>query len=94
MGGICKRQIKSARQVLAVLIRLLGRTLNDEALRTLMVEVETVVNSQPLTVDSISDADSKIPIPPCNMLTMISNVVMLPPGHFKKRDLYCRKRWR
>ena len=41
-----------------------------------MVEVEAVVNSKPLTVDTISDADSQIPISSKNILTMKSNVVI------------------
>ena len=50
--------------------------LDYEALRILMVEVEAVVNSKPLTVDTISDADSQIPISSKNILTMKSNVVI------------------
>ena len=59
-----------------------------------MVKVEAVVNARPLTVDTISDVDSQIPISPSNLLTMKSNVVMPPPENFGKLDLHCRKRWR
>ena len=31
---------------------------------------------------------------PINLLTMKSNVVLPPPGDFKKPDLYSRQRWR
>ena len=44
------------------LIRTHGRSLDDEVMRILKVEVEVVVNSRPLTVDTISDADSQISI--------------------------------
>ena len=72
MGGIWERQIRSARQILAALIKTHNRSLDDEALRTLIVEVETVVNFRLLTEDIISDADCQIPIPPRNILTMKS----------------------
>lgn len=44
------------------LIRTHGRGLDDEVMRIMKVEVEVVVNSRPLTVDTISDADSQISI--------------------------------
>ena len=71
-------------QVLADLIRTHGRNLDAEALRTLMVEVEAVVNSRPLATDTISDGDSKTPISPSNILTIKLDVVISPPGNFKK----------
>ena len=76
MGGIWNRQIRHAREVLAALNRAHCNILDYEALRILMVEVEAVVNSKPLTVDTISDADSQIPISSKNILTMKSNVVI------------------
>ena len=71
-----------------------GHTLNDESLRTLLIEVEATINSRPLTVDCINDPDSLHPISPSNLLTMKTNVVFPPPGNFMREDLYCRKRWR
>ena len=67
--------------------------LNDEALRTLLVEVEAVVNSRPLTVESLSDETTE-PLTPNHLLTMKSKVVLPPPGTFEEADIYCRKRWR
>ena len=58
MGGIWKRQIRSVSQILAAMIKTHNRSLDDVALRTPMVEVEAVVNSRSLTVDTISDTDS------------------------------------
>ena len=69
MGDIWE-QIRSASQVLAAFIRTHGRILDDEPLRTLMGEVEAVVNSRHATVDAIIDADSQIPISPSNTSTM------------------------
>ena len=60
----------------------------------MMTEVEVVVNSRPLTVETVSDSSSLIPISPNNILTMKTSVVMPPPGTFQGADLYCKKRWR
>ena len=47
-GGTWEHQIRSARAVLVSLLRTHGSSLNDEALNTLMIEVEAIVNSIPL----------------------------------------------
>ena len=94
MGGVWERQIRTARVILEGLIKTHVQSLNDETLRTLMTEVESITNSRPLTVETVSDINSKIPLSPSNLLTMKTNVVMLPPGIFKKPDLYSRRRWR
>ena len=60
----------------------------------MMTEVEAVINSRPLTVETVSDSNSLIPITPSNILTMKTSVVMQPPGIFQGADLYCKKRWR
>ena len=44
--------------------------------------------------DTLGDVQSKQPIWTSNILTMKSNVVLPPPGHFVKADEYNRKRWR
>ena len=59
-----------------------------------MVETEGILNSRPLTVETISDPTSKLPLSSVKILTMKSNVVMPPPGEILKLDLYCQKRWR
>ena len=94
MGGVWERQIRSARNILSSLLKTHGRSLNDEALSTLMAEVEAVMNSRPLTVELLSDGNSLNPISPSNLLTMKSKVVMPPPGEFGRADIYCRKHWR
>ena len=82
MGGVWERQIRSARNILSSLLKTHGRSLNDEALSTLMAEVEAVMNSRPLTVELLSDGNSLNPISPSNLLTMKSKIVMPPPGEF------------
>ena len=94
MGGVWERQIRSARSILASLLNTHGSSLNDESFRTLLTEVEAVINSRPLTVDNLSDSQSLVPLTPNHLLTMKSKIIMAPPGDFEKADLYSRRRWR
>ena len=59
----------------------------------LLVEVEAIVNSRPLSADLLSD-ESIEPLTPNQLLTMKTKVVLPPPGIFQKADVYRRKRWR
>ena len=63
-GGIWECQIRSARAVLGSLFRNHGSSLNDEALNTLIIEVEAIVNSRALTTESIGDGTSEAAISP------------------------------
>ena len=93
-GGIWERQIRSARDVLTSLLRTHGESLNDESFRTVLCEVENIVNSRPLTSENLSDIGSPLPLSPMNILTMKSKVVLPAPGQFQQADMYCRRRWR
>ena len=88
MGGVWERQIRSARSILASLLKNHGTCSKNESLHTLMTEVETIVNSRPLTVETIGDPQSLTPLSPSNLLTMKSRVIMPPPGSFVRPDLY------
>ena len=94
MGGIWKRQIRSARNILASLLRTRSRSLDEESLNTLFTEVEAIINSRPVVVETINDVNSEVALSPSHFLTMKSKVVMAPPGAFGKPDLYCRRCWR
>jgi len=94
MGGAWERQIRSVRSVLASLLQNNGSQLNDESLRTLLCEAGAIVNSRPLTVESLNDPLSLNPLTPSHLLTMKTKVVLPPPGVFQSADKYCRKRWR
>lgn len=93
MGGVWERQIRSVRSILAALMREHCHALDDESLRTLLTEVECIINSRPLTTPS-SDPEDLDPLTPNHLLTTKSKVVLPPPGNFQKPDLYLRKRWR
>ena len=60
----------------------------------LLIEVEEIVNSRPLTTDLLSDVNSMIPFSPINQLSLKSRAVMLPPRIFTASDIYCLKHWR
>ncbi len=94
MGGVWERQIRTVRAVLSSLLVSNGAQLDDESLRTLMCEAESIVNSRPLTVNQLTDPDSPEPLTPNHLLTMKSKVLLPPPGVFQGADVYCRRRWR
>ena len=94
MGGVWERQIYSARRILFSLLQTHGKAFDEESLLTMMFETEGILNSRPLTVETISDPTSKLPLSPANILNTKSKVVMPPPGEFSKPNLYCHKRWR
>ena len=94
MGCVWERQIRTVGNILEGLLRTHSLSLNGESLRTLMTEVELIVNSRPLTVETLNDRNSLTPITPSNLLTLESSLVMPPPGEFSPPDLYSKKRWR
>lgn len=94
MGRAWERQIRTVRSVLSALLQKHGRQLDDESLRTLMVETEAIVNSRPLSTDDLADPSSVGALTPNHLLTMKSSVVLAPPGNFQAADVYSRKRWR
>ena len=94
MGGAWERQIRTVRNVLAMLLTQHAAQLDDETLRTFMVEAEAIVNCRPLTVDTINSPQITKSLTPNHLLTMKSKVILSPPGEFQHADLYSRKRWR
>ena len=94
MGGVWERQIKTVRSVLTGLLENHGNQLDDESLRTLMIEAEAIVNSRPLTTDDLTDPDSQDVLTPNHLLTMKSSIILAPPGNFQRADVYSKKRWR
>ena len=63
-------------------------------MQTLVLEVEAIANSRPLTTEVINDARSLAPLNPTNRLTLKSRLVMQPPGNFTTPDKYSRKQLR
>ena len=93
MGGAWERSIRSVRAILNSVFMDHGRNVNDEVLTTFICEAECIMNSHPLTPESLDDATVNI-LTPHNLLTMKPKVVLPPPGEFQKADSYATKRWR
>ena len=92
IGEVWERHIRPARTILNALLKTHGRSLNDESLHTLLIEVKAIANSRPMTTETINNVQSHVPLSPSNLLTMKLKVVMPPPGSFGPADAYCRKR--
>ena len=93
MEEVWEQQIRSARKILSAMLRNHYESLNDESLRTLLVEVEGIINSRPITCGSIGSVNSIIPLSPMQLLSSKRRVVIPPPDTFQKEDMYCRKQW-
>ena len=64
MSGIRERKIRYARGILSSFQRTHSRSLDEEPLNTLSTEVKTIINSRPLVVETISDANSEVALSP------------------------------
>ena len=92
-GSVWEHQIRTGRNKLQGLLQTHSLSLNGQSLRTLMTEVESIVNSRPLVVETLNDRNSSTPTSPRNLLTLKSSVVMPSSGEFSPPDLYCKKQW-
>ena len=79
---------------MAALMKQRGHSLNDKSLRTLLCEAEAVVNSRPLTTETLSDPLSPLLLSPSTLLTGKTKLVLPPPGKFQREDTHCKRRWR
>lgn len=68
-----------------------GYSLEDESLRTLLCKAEVVVNSRPLTTETLSDPLSLLPLMPSTLLTGKTKLILPPPGKFQREDVYCKR---
>lgn len=93
-GGVWERQIRTARAAIQGVCQMCPGRLDDSSLRTVFYEAMAIVNSRPLTVDTINSPNSPEPLTPNHILTMKSSVPLPPPGKFLPQDMYLRKRWR
>ena len=89
--GVWKRMIQTVRNALDGLLEQHLTQLDKESLRTLLCEVECIVNSRPIAETNSVDEE---PLTPNHLLTMKTRVLMPPLGEFQKNDMYLVKRWR
>ena len=89
MGGVWERQIRTIRKVLQGVIQ--EQSLNDESLRTLMCEVESILNNRPIT--ALSDAPNDLQALKPNHLLLLREGPPIPPCLSDEADRY-KSRWR
>lgn len=81
------QQIRTVKRILNVILSTHSEQLYDKAFNTFLVEVEAVVNSKPLTVESVDDCELKA-LSPQMVMTMKGEQVVLPPsGEFVRAGL-------
>ncbi|XP_071490098.1 uncharacterized protein [Diadema antillarum] len=90
MGGVWERMVRSIRKILGSLLG--QQTVSDEVLSTVLVEIEGILNSRPLTQLSMDPQENE-PLTPNHLLLMKQNP-SLSLGKFDKGDCYGRRRWR
>lgn len=84
MGGILERRIRTAWKTLEALLKTNDSSLNNEVPRTVIVEIETTINSRSLIVETMSNINSEIPLPTSHLLTMKTDFILPPPEIFLK----------
>ncbi|KAL4009002.1 hypothetical protein ACER0C_002854 [Sarotherodon galilaeus] len=89
-GGAWERLIRSVRKVLNSTLQ--TQHLDEEGLQTALCEVESILNSRPITLESTDPNDLEALTP--NHLLLLKSNPSLPPGLFRRDNLYARKRWR
>ena len=90
-GGVWERLIRSVRKILFSLMKEQMVRLDDESLQTLFCEVESIMNSRPIT--SVSSDPNDLDVLTPNHLLLLQPGRGLPCGTFSKADNYSRRRW-
>lgn len=89
-GGCWEREIRSVKKALQVTIG--AQTVTDEVLRTVLVEIEGILNSKPLGYASADAADPD-PITP-NCFLIGRRDASLPQVVYQDSEQLSRRRWR
>ncbi|XP_073782539.1 uncharacterized protein [Danio rerio] len=89
-GGTWEREIKSVKMALNTVIG--AQPISEEVLRTVLLEVEAILNSKPLgyTSSNVADLDAVTP----SILLMGRLDGTLPPVVYPKSEGLSRRRWR
>lgn len=89
-GGAWERLIRSVRKALNSILK--TQNLDEEGLHTVLCEVESIINSRPITKASPDPNDFEALTP--NHLLLLKSKPSLPSRVFQKEDMYVRRRWR
>ena len=90
MGGAWERMVGLVKRILGAIIP--SKPMDGDALHTLLLEIEAIVNSRPLTDVSV-DHDSDLPLTP-NHLLRINHLIGRPPMPTDRSDVNARRRYR
>ncbi|XP_037927649.1 uncharacterized protein LOC119662163 [Teleopsis dalmanni] len=91
MGGAWERMVRSIKTVLGAIISPQAK-INDEKMHNLFCEVESIINSRPLTYLSIETASEEALTP--NHFLLGSSSGNKPPGKFDTNDEHVKSSWR
>lgn len=89
-GGTWEREVKSVKTALKVILK--DQIVSENVLRTILIEVEGIMNAEPMGYLS-SDVADHDPITP-NMLIMGRRDSSLPQAVYDSSDLLGKRRWR
>ena len=89
MSDVWEHMVRSAKTVLKSILG--AQPVTDGVLRTLLTEVERILNGRALTANSDAPNDLQ-PLTPAHLL-MQRKIICFSPGDFEKTDIY-RKKWR
>jgi transposase InsO family protein len=89
-AGVWERLIKDVKRALKAILK--GSLVTNHVLQTVFAEVESILNSRPLTKSS-EDASDATAISPAHLLLQ-KPAVVLPPGEFNNESNITRKKWR
>ena len=74
------RQIRSACGILSLIVKAGSTRMDYESVNTFFTEIEAIVNSRPLVVETINNGNSEETLSPTNFLTTKPKVIMSLPG--------------
>ena len=78
IGGAWERQICTVRNVFVSPLSKHGIQLDDETLRTFIVEAKAIVNCRPLTVDTVNSPDMREILTSNRLLLTMKSTIILP----------------
>ena len=89
-GGVWERMIRFVREILLAVMP--KKTLTDDELHTLLLEIESIINSRPLTDVPLEPNETTFLTP--NHLVRVNHEVALSPFKTGEDDCYSRQRFR
>lgn len=90
MGGSWERMVRTVKMSLSKILP--TRRPSEELLRSILIEIEGIVNSRPLTYMPLESPEDEALTP--NHFLLGSSSGMKPPGVFDENGLVQRKNWR